>query len=46
MDKHTCNRDYKIRFLDSKWLGKKIQSNVRENLTLKLSDSMEKTHEK
>lgn len=24
MDKHTCSRDYKVRFLNSKWLGKKI----------------------
>lgn len=46
MDKHTCSKDYKIRFLNSKWLGKKIQSNVRENPDLKLRDIMEKTHEK
>ncbi|CAL5201094.1 unnamed protein product [Lathyrus oleraceus] len=46
MDKRTCSRDYKIMFLNSKWLGKKIQSNVRENQNLKLSDIMEKTHEK
>ena len=46
MDKHTCNMDYKVRFLNSKWLGKKIQSNVRENPSLKLTDIMEKTKQK
>lgn len=34
--KHTCSWDYKVRFLNSKWLGKKIQSNVKENPSLKL----------
>lgn len=24
MDKHTCSRDYKVRFLNCKWLGKNI----------------------
>lgn len=46
VNKHTCSKGYKIRFLNSKWLGKKTQSNVRENPDLKLSDIMEKTHEK
>lgn len=46
MDRHTCSKDYKIMFLNAKWLGKKIQSNIRENSDLKLSDIMEKTHEK
>lgn len=43
---YTCSGDYKIRFLNSNWLGKNIQSNVRESPNLKLSDIMEKTHEK
>lgn len=44
MDKHTW--DYKVRFLNSKWLGKKIQNSVRENPSLKLTDIMEKTKQK
>lgn len=24
MHKHTCSRDYKVRFLNSKWFGKEI----------------------
>ncbi|CAK8576579.1 unnamed protein product [Lathyrus sativus] len=46
VDKHTYSRDYKVRFLNFKWLGKKIQSNVRENPNLKLIDVMEKTNQK
>lgn len=46
VDRHTCSMNYKIRFLNSKWLGKKTQSNVRENLNLNLSDIMDKTHKK
>lgn len=46
MDKHTCSRDYKVRFLNSKWLGKNIQTNVKENPNLKLIDIMDKTKQK
>lgn len=46
MDKHTCSIDYKVRFLNFKWLGKNIQINVKENPNKKLSDIMEKTREK
>lgn len=46
VDKHTCSRDYNVRFLTSKWLCKNIHSNVRENPNLKLNDIMEKTREK
>ncbi|XP_058726169.1 uncharacterized protein LOC131597489 [Vicia villosa] len=46
VDNHTCSRDYKVRFLNSKWLGKKITSTVRENPDLKLRDIMEKTKQK
>lgn len=46
IDKHTCSRDYKVRFLNSKWLGKKVQTNVRENPSLKLIHIMEMTHQK
>ncbi|CAL5215316.1 unnamed protein product [Lathyrus oleraceus] len=46
MDKHTCNKDYKVRFLNSKWLGKQIQTSVRENPNLNLTNIMEKTKQK
>lgn len=38
--------DYKVRFLNSKWLGKKIQTNVRDNPNLMLIDIMDKTKQK
>lgn len=46
VDKHTCSKDYKVRLLNFKWLDKKIQSSVRENPSLKLTDIMEKTKQK
>lgn len=46
VDKHKCSRYYKVRLLNSKWLDKKIQTNVRENSSLKLTNIMKKTRQK
>jgi len=43
---HTCSRGNKVKFLNSKWLGTKLQPNVRENPTLKIQDIINKTNEK
>lgn len=46
IDNHICSEDYKFRFLTSKWLSSKIQTNVRQNPNLKLTDIRKKTQQK
>lgn len=46
IDNHACSGDFKVNSLTSKWLSSKIQNNVRENPSLKLTDIMEKTQQK
>lgn len=43
---HTCSRGNKVKFLNSKWLGTKLQPNVRENPTVKIQDIINKSNEK
>jgi len=43
---HTCSRSNKVKFLNSKWLGTKLEPNVRENPTLKIQDIINKSNEK
>jgi hypothetical protein len=45
-DTHNCKRDYRVKLLNSDWLGKKLHTSVRENPTLKLTDIMAKTQHK
>jgi hypothetical protein len=33
--KHTCSREYKLRIMNSDWLGDKLHSRVKENPSLK-----------
>jgi len=44
--KHTCSREYKLRIMNSDWLGDKLNSRVKDNPTLKLKTIMNKSHEK
>lgn len=46
MDRHTCSKVYKVLLLNSKWLCKKIQINVRDNQNLKLTNIMEMARQK
>lgn len=43
---HTCSRVYKVKLLNSDWLGGKLSSRVREDPSLKLSTIVDRTIEK
>lgn len=44
--KHTCNREYKLRIMNSDWLGDKLHSRVKENPNLQLKTIVTRAHEK
>jgi len=44
--KHTCTREFKIRLMNSDWLGNKLHSRVKENPSLKLAKIVERANEK
>ncbi|KAK8957245.1 hypothetical protein KSP39_PZI001276 [Platanthera zijinensis] len=46
IDKHTCSREFNNRLLSAKWLGKRIESKVRENPNIQLKQIVAKTKEK
>jgi hypothetical protein len=39
-------RDFKVKLLNSKWLGNKLKPTVKENPNLKITDIMNKIQEK
>jgi len=43
---HTCSRSPNVKMLNSKWLGTKLQPNVRENPSLRITSIINKTNEK
>jgi len=44
--KHSCTREYKLRIMNSDWLGDKLHSRVKENPSLKLKSIINRAHEK
>jgi hypothetical protein len=44
--KHTCSKEYKLRIMNSDWLGDKLHSRVKENPDLKLKSIINRAHEK
>ncbi|WVZ12836.1 hypothetical protein V8G54_017366 [Vigna mungo] len=45
-DTHSCNRDFNIKLMTSKWLSQRIEKTVRENPTMKVTDIREKVTRK
>jgi hypothetical protein len=45
-EKHDCPREPRINLLSSDWLSNKLQSAVKENPTIKLTDIQERTQKK
>nr|XP_027191059.1 uncharacterized protein LOC101498519 [Cicer arietinum] len=46
VDTHSCNREYKVKFMRSSWLGKILYSTVKENPNIKITDISNKVHQK
>ena len=46
VDNHTCSREFNLRVLSSKWLGKKLEKTVRENPRVKGIEIREKISRK
>ncbi|XP_017417031.1 uncharacterized protein LOC108327822 [Vigna angularis] len=46
VDKHICNREFNLKLLDAKWLSKKLEKTVRENLKVKDVDIRENIQRK
>jgi len=46
VSKHNCSREYKIRMMNSKWLGPKLHNRVKENLNLKLKNIIDRAQTK
>ncbi|XP_012574218.1 uncharacterized protein [Cicer arietinum] len=46
VDTHSCNREYKVKFMRSSWLGKRLYSTVKENPNIKITDVSNKVHQK
>ncbi|XP_027191068.1 uncharacterized protein [Cicer arietinum] len=46
VDTHSCNREYKVKFMRSNWLGKRLYSIVKENSNIKITDISNKVHKK
>ena len=44
--KHNCSREFKIRMMNSKWLGPKLHNRVKENPSLKLNSIIERAQTK
>ncbi|XP_039687156.1 uncharacterized protein [Medicago truncatula] len=44
--KHTCSREYKLRIMNSDWLGDKLHSRVKKNSNLQLKTIVTRVHEK
>ena len=46
VSKHNCSREYKIRMMNSKWLGPKLHNRVKENPNLKLKNIIDRAQTK
>lgn len=46
VDKHSCSLVYRVKMMNSAWLGNKLLNTVRENPKIKLTDICNKAHEK
>ncbi|XP_004496851.1 uncharacterized protein [Cicer arietinum] len=46
VDTHSCNREYKVKFTRSSWLGKRLYSTIKENPNIKITDISNKVHQK
>ncbi|XP_012571249.1 uncharacterized protein [Cicer arietinum] len=46
VDAHSCNREYKVKFMRSSWLRKRLYSTVKENPNIKVTDISNKVHQK
>jgi len=46
VDDHNCVQEHNLRFLTSRWLGKKIMPSVRENRSIRLADISTRAQEK
>ncbi|XP_012575236.1 uncharacterized protein [Cicer arietinum] len=46
VDTHSCNKEYKVKFMRSSWLGKRLYSIVKENPNIKLTNISNKVHQK
>lgn len=44
VDDHTCPWQFKVKLMTSKWLGGKLNNNVRENPSIQLGDIIDKTN--
>ncbi|KAK8921673.1 hypothetical protein KSP39_PZI020069 [Platanthera zijinensis] len=45
-DKHSCSREFNNKLLTAKWLGKRIESKVRENPNVEIKQIVAKVKEK
>lgn len=45
-DKHSCPKDYKVSLMKSSWLGKRLESTVRETPNITLTSISNKAHQK
>lgn len=42
VDIHSCSREYNIKMMSIKWLSKRIQNSLKNNLRMKIKDIKEK----